>query len=219
MNRTIKNVIIFFIAFVVVFLFVICVYFFIHDSGSNILLINAEREIVSSEQNDSSSNEVIVSDYNEDNKYDENDVVNYFENMEYELENSSSFKENFITVVDFIFYDSEIKGYTFDELSGITKTKIIGIAIKMDSRIEEYAPNYKEIISSNSSINIKEKLVILYMDTATDICSNNEEKCLKVKENFGEIRDDCSIGWEFIKGLLSDGVSKLKGWYEIYSGK
>ena len=44
----------------------------------------------------------------------------------------SKFKEYFILIVDFIFYDSEIKGYRFDELSDSAKTKIENIGGKTE---------------------------------------------------------------------------------------
>ena len=177
-------------------------------------------------ENANNSKENVDANSNVDNKFVEADVVEYFSDMEKEVRESSSFKEKFkeyfITVVDFIFYDKRVCGYTFNELSGSAKAKIIGIALKIDSKIEEYIPNYKESISSTSSSiynNVKEKLVTLYMDIATDVCKDNNEECTKVKEIFADIKCYCMIGWEFIKGLVSGGFAKLKEWYEIYSGK
>lgn len=181
--------------------------------------------------NENNGDDTGITNENNNNDYDntnytEEDVVSYFESMEEEIDTSSSFKdkfkEYFITIVDFIFYDVEIKGYTFDELSGTAKAKIISVALKIDSKIEEYIPGYKESISSTTGMmynDIKEKLVISYMDVSSAICKNNEEECDKVKEIFGEVKEVCKIGWEFIKGLLKSGVTKLKDWYEIYSGK
>lgn len=163
----------------------------------------------------------------DDDRYSEDDVVNYFVNMENEIDNSSSFKEKFkkyfIDIVDFIFYDKKIKGYTFNELGNMAKIEIISVALKIDSKIEEYVPGYKESISSTSSKvynNVKEKLITMYLDISTDICSgDNQKECEKVKEIFGEVKDVCKIGWGFIKSLVSNSVSKLREWYEIYSGK
>lgn len=158
--------------------------------------------------------------------YNEDDVVSYFQNMYDDIEQSGSFKDKFknyfIIIVDFIFYNGEIKGYTFSELSDITKVQIVGLALKIDSKIEEYIPNYKESISNSTGrvyTDIKEKLVTSYMDISSTICNNNENECDKVKEIFGEIKNVCKIGWEFIKNLVKDGFSRLKEWYEIYSGK
>lgn len=176
-------------------------------------------------ENDNDENVAIFDDAKE-NFSSEYDIVSYFENIDNEVEESSSFKEKFkeyfITIVDFIFYEKEIKGYTFDDLSSTSKAKIISIALKIDNKIEEYVPNYKENISSTSNkiyTGIKDKLIVLYMDISTDICKNNEEECNKVKEIFSEIKDVCKIGWDFIKNLFKGGFSKIKDWYEIYSGK
>lgn len=183
---------------------------------------NVNDEDVKEDNSNLSNNNKYNDDYNT-----ENDVVKFFKNMENEIDSSSTFKEKFkkyfIDIVDFIFYDKEIKGYTFDELGSMAKIKIISIALKMDSKIEEYVPNYKENISDTSSKvynNVKEKLITSYLEISTDICSgDNEAECRKVKEIFGEVKDVCKIGWSFIKTLVGNGVTKLRGWYEIYSGK
>lgn len=252
MDKKKKYIIMFSILFAVFLVVIIFVFIevFGSDNFSNILLINNKKENDIQEDmdneydNNNSINEDVVPDdkniitndnqvqkddtlSNESNfTYTEEEVVNYFENIGNDVEKSSSFKEvfkeYFITTIDFIFYDKEIKGYTFDELSGTAKAKVISIALKIDSKIEEYIPNYKENISSTSSkvyVNVKDKLITLYMDVSTDICKDNEKECDKVKEIFSDIKDSCKIGWDFIKGLIGDGFSKVKEWYEIYSGK
>lgn len=168
-------------------------------------------------QNDKDDNE---------NLFSEGDVVSYFEKMGDEVETSGSFKEKFkkyfVIIIDFIFYNEEINGYTFGDLSSTAKAKIISIALKIDNKIEAYIPNYKENITSTGNkiyIDIKDKLIILYMDISTDVCNNNDDGCNKVKEIFKEIKDVCNIGWDFVKGLFQGGFSKVKDWYEIYSGK
>lgn len=192
------------------------------DIDDNVDISDNYDNLDNDEINNSDQDESSTSDY----EYTEDDVVEYFSSMEEEVTESSSFKEKFkeyfITVVDFIFYDKRVMGYTFSELSSSAKAKIISVALKIDSKIEEYIPNYKESISSTGSkiyTNVKEKLVTLYMDIATDICKDNEKECTNVKEIFSDIKDYCKIGWDFIKKLASSGVSKVKEWYEIYSGK
>ena len=186
----------------------------------------------SKEDNDQNSNDVNIKDNSDDNYNDsvtsEEDVVNYFEKNYDEVNNNSwddvkdKAKEYFITIVDFIFYDGKIKGHTFNDLSSTAKLKIISIALKIDNKIEEYIPGYKEKISSNGSKiynNVKEKLVTLYLDISTEICKNHENGCNTAKEIFKDVKDNCKIGWDFIKKLVSSGTSKLKDWYEVYSGK
>ena len=165
------------------------------------------------------------SDNNSDNNVSsEEDVVSYFEKNYNEIDSTNwdnikdKAKGYFITIVDFIFYNGEIKGRTFNELSTSAKLKIISIALKIDNKIEKYVPGYKETLSDKYN-NVKEKLVTLYLDLSVDICKNHEDGCNTAKEIFKDIKDSCKIGWDFIKGLLSAGTSKLKDWYEIYSGK
>lgn len=195
------------------------------ESDSNIYADN-KTEYTDVEYED---NNDFLDDKNDDsvqNSYDEADVVSYFENMEYEVENSTSFKEGFkeyfIAIVDFIFYDGEIKGYTFDGLTGTAKAKIVAIALKMDAKIDEYVPGYKESISSTTGrvyTNIKEKLVTYYMEISSAVCKDNAEECNRVKDIFSDVKEYCKIGWDFIKGLFKNGITKIKDWYEIYSGK
>ena len=189
-------------------------------SESNI--VGSDNENLNIEEEQKSEND---KDDNE-NVFSESDVVSYFEKMGAEVETSGSFKEKckdyFITIVDFICYNEEINGYTFDELSGIAKAKIVSIAIKIDNKIERYIPNYKENIAGTGNkiyTDTKDKLIILYMDISTDVCNNNEDGCNKVKQIFKEIKEGCNIGWDFVKGLFKGGLSKVKDWYEIYSGK
>lgn len=162
------------------------------------------------------------------NAYSEDSVVDYFETMEEDVNNSTfdnlkeKFKEYFITIVDFIFYDKEIKGYTFEELTNSAKLKIISIALKIDNKIEKNIPGYKETISSTGNkvyTNINEKLVTLYMDISVKVCENNSSECEKAKEIFSDVKNVCQISWSFIKSLVTSGLDKLKDWYEIYSGK
>lgn len=185
---------------------------------------------VSNKSNDKDEDETITRQDNNDsseNIKNENDVIQYFENNYNDINSNKASikdkaKEYFIDIVDFIFYDKEIKGYTFSELSDNAKIKVIAFALKIDSKIEEHIPGYKKSISSNGNkiyTDVKEKLVSSYLDLSVKICSNNEDGCNKAKDIFSDIKDNCKIGWSFIKKLASDGGNKLKDWYEIYSGK
>ena len=214
---------------------IICVDLFNNNHNAN----NLSNENISNDliEKDDEENNIIDSGVNVENSddevtdniqnnYSEDDVVSYFENMEYELTNGTSFKEKFkeyfVTIVDFIFYNKEIKGYTFGELTGTAKAKIVAMALKMDSKIDEFVPEYKENISNTTGkiyTDIKEKLIVSYMDISTAICKDNSNECDKVKDIFGDVKDYCKIGWNFIKELFKSGSAKIKDWYEIYSGK
>lgn len=184
-----------------------------------------EEKLDNIQELDEISNDKII---DEKVNYTENDVIGYFENIENDISTSDinviklKGKEYFIKIVDFIFYGEEIRGYTFDELTDMAKLKIIGIGLKVDKKIEEKVPGYKESISNTGDkvySNIKDRLVTLYLDISSKICEKNEDDCIKVKEMFGEIKSFCGIGWDFIKEIASSGTAKLKKWYEVYSEK
>lgn len=224
-----------------VVIILLMVMFWNKDDDKNELLINNNE--VNNKIDDSNGGDATASGddnslddnkYSEDNNdqdknnYSEDEVVAYFDNMEKEITESKwdsvkeKAKDYFITVVDFIFYDKEVKGYSFKELTGTAKIKIISVALKIDSKIEEKVPGYKETISSTSEAvysDVKERLVESYLDISTVICKNNASECETAKNIFGEIKSGCKIGWDFIKKLVTSGASKLKDWYEIYSGK
>ena len=234
-----RNIIILFSFVVVVFIVILCFFYYDNikvDDSYNKHFVNEESASnVQSNINDApiSNNDSNVNDIkyeieykDNDSNVSENNVIEYFKEMENEVLESNTFKEKFkeyfILIIDFIFYEGEIKGYKFNELSNSAKAKIISFALKIDSKIENYIPNYKESISSTSSMvytDINAKLVSAYLDVSSEICKNNDSECEKVKEIFGEIKDYCKIGWEFIKELFNNGTSKIKEWYEIYSGK
>ncbi len=129
-------------------------------------------------------------------------------------------KEYFINAVDFIFYGKDIKGVYFDELSTKAKLKAISITLKIDDFIDKYVPNYKEKIFDTYS-NVKAKLVELYLDKTSEYCAKegNEKVCIEAKNDFEMLKKSYNISWEFIKNMGSKGISKLKQWYEVYSGK
>lgn len=206
------------------------IFFFIKDKHNELEML----EINSSDKNTTNNNENASkeqgkNDNNSTNvdKIYEEEVVDYFEDNYNVINNNwedvkDKTKEYFITIVDFIFYGGEIEGYTFNDLSTSTKLKIISVALKIDSKIEEHIPGYKNTISSNGSKiynNVKERLVTLYLDISTEICRDHENDCDTAKEIFKDIKDNCKIGWNFIENLVSSGTSKLKDWYELYSGK
>lgn len=158
----------------------------------------------------------------DNNNITEDDVVNYVTLLEKEVESESNlekfktkFKDGFITIIDFIFYDTEIKGYKFSDLTNSAKIKIIDSALKIDNKIEEYIPNYKESISSTYN-KAKDKLVMLYLDTTISVCSNNENECDKAKEMFASLKDKISIGFGYIKEIAINGKNKIKDYYEIF---
>lgn len=132
--------------------------------------------------------------------------------------NRNVIKENFIKIVDFIFYDSDINGYYFKDLTNGAKLKVIYYATMLDNLIDKEFPSYKENLSEMYN-NTKAKLVKLYLEKSSEYCKDNENVCKQAKSDFTVLKKSINITFDFIKGLCQDGTQKLKEWYEIYSGK
>lgn len=149
-----------------------------------------------------------------------NNNVTFLENSKNDKKLGEKAKEYFISAVDFIFYDKDIKGVYFKDLTSSAKLKVISLTLKLDNLIEKHYPEYKENISSSYK-NVKTKLVELYLDKTSEYCAKegNEKVCKQAKFDFQELKKAYGITWEFIKNLGSKGLTKLKEWYEVYSGK
>lgn len=161
---------------------------------------------------------------NKEENYTEEQVIAYFKNLDNELTTynnnnnqtiGETIKSNFVKCIDFIFYDEEIGGKTFSELTNSTKLKILELTMSIDSKIDTYFPDYKENISSTYQ-NIKTKIIETYLETTTNICNNDPDLCITAKEGFSKLKDNFGITWDLIKELASNGLTKLKDWYEIW---
>lgn len=182
----------------------------------NDVAINNDESITSNNKNDEVA----------ENTYREEDVISYLTTLDNDLTNyngdkriGDSLKKGFVTVVDFIFYDGTIKGKTFKELSNSAKMKVLEIALSIDQKIEKYFPNYKEEISTKSKdvyLNIKGRVVELYLDITTKICEDNLDTCESAKEGLEDLKTSFSITWDYIKKYSKEGKDKLKDWYEVW---
>lgn len=135
---------------------------------------------------------------------------------------TSSIKEKFVLLIDFIFYEGEIKGKTFKELSDSAKAKVIYYTLLLDSKIDSKWPDYKNTIKSKAS-DLKEKLIAKYMDITTSLCASNESGCEYVKSDFALLKKSLNLTWDIIKSAFSYGYNKtytyLKTWYEVWREK
>lgn len=152
----------------------------------------------------------------------EKDVINYFKSLDSSLDKSknsssitSSIKDGFVTVVDFLFYGKTIKGKTFNELSTSAKLNILKIALSIDQKIDSYFPGYKATLSDKYN-NVKSKVISMYLDITTDVCSKNESTCNAAKDGLSDLKKNFSVTWSFIKDISGVGISKLKNWYEVW---
>ena len=154
---------------------------------------------------------------------DENSVISYFENISNMNSNdatlSEKIKSGFVSIVDFIFYDKEIKGHTFKELTGTAKLKIISIALKIDNKIDSYFPGYKERLSEKYRL-VKEKLALLYAEYTVKLCDAvGEDACNQFKEDFAKMKESFGITGDYLKDAFGNATDKLREWYEEWRYK
>ncbi len=167
------------------------------------------------------------------------EFVTYINNVEQEVttitqktnptvEEQKTLENTFIILTDFIFYDGEINGVTFDELTDSTKQKILDIYETIDKKIESAFPNYKENIASTSKDvygNIKKEVEEL-RDKIKDkyIEEYGQESYDKVEEAYNEsketLKDSAQTTYETLKDVSTEFYentkNKAENWYKNY---
>lgn len=133
----------------------------------------------------------------------------------------------FIYCVDFLFYDGEIKGVKFSDLSEMAREQLISDIITIDNLICSKFPDYKENISEGSSEAFDKASDIIHSGT-TNVKDYSREKLGDENyEKIGEYKDmfveQTSREWDEFKGILGSGYdkgkSKIKDWYEGFKGQ
>ena len=130
-----------------------------NDTENNKVIENNKTNTNSGSNNSNGSN--ANTSTNDVIEYSSNDevVINSLESSLTKINNGSTSDESFsdsakgvfVSIVDFLFYDGEINGVTFDELTDSGKQKVLEIASKVDNAIESKIPGYKETISDIAS--------------------------------------------------------------------
>lgn len=161
----------------------------------------------------------------------DNTIINEMNNTlnSIDAESSSSnfsdkAKATFITIVDFLFYDGTIKGITFNELTDDGKQKVLEIANKIDVKLEEVSPGYKDKISSTTS-NAYNKASEIIKSGASSL--NNFAKEKLGDENYNSIIDAKDELVKYSKNalnlvgsagskLFSSTKDKLNDWYQNF---
>lgn len=189
---------------------------------------NQYVEIETKEQTEQAVSETI------ENK--EEEVIIYFENLEKEVNcyiNESDFdrlkekvKNIAITGIDFIFYGTEIKGVTFDELTTETKNKIMYIVASIDNKIESKVPNYKETIKNKFGqgydyVNEKLDEALTYVDGKLEekygeSYENTKDKASEITES---VKENAINTYERVTEEIGSGFTKIKEWYEEKTNK
>lgn len=151
----------------------------------------------------------------------EMDLVNFFEQetnaIETYNENDMTLREKakntFTTIIDFLFYGKEVKGYTFKELTNSAKLKVISLALKADNKIDQYFPNYKDKVKDKYT-SFKGKLAILYLEVTQSLCETvGDATCNQAKEDFENMKNSFGFTWSLLKELGNSGKEKLSEFY------
>lgn len=192
---------------------------------------NEEKE-EKSEEVPKQSNETIKNEVTKpslSNK--DNTVINEMNNTLNSINTESSTsnfsdkaKATFISIVDFLFYDGTIKGVTFNELTDAGKQKVLELANKIDVKLEEKVPGYKDKISSTTS-SAYNKASEVIKNGASSL--NNFAKEKLGDENYNSIIDAKDELVKYSKNALnlvgsagskifSSTKDKLNDWYQNF---
>lgn len=121
-------------------------------------------------------------------------------------------KEYFITGVDFIFYDKEINGVTFDDLTEEGKKVTLENLETIDGWIMEIAPDYKDKISEKYQV-VKDFVSTTYYDVLESIKESLGE------ENYSAIREKKNEIKESITNPKDKVLEKVSDWYQNFKEK
>ena len=118
-------------------------------------------------------------------------------------------KDIFTTFVDFIFYDGEIYGIKYDELSDGVKEQLYTDFCNIDALVSSYDANYKDDLA-DKYYKIKDYVSPEYYETKDKIIeyigSDNMEKLNEIKEDSKDVGEDL---WEKSKQKLKE---KYENW-------
>lgn len=182
-----------------------------------------------------SSNEQSTTD-NEQPKYSNEDkeAIDTFDKLQKNIDeilNSETVtnakdkvKGAFVTVVDFLFYDSEINGVTFDELTDAGKQKVLQIANAIDTKIESKFPDYKETIADGAkkAFNKASELIKKGANNVKEFSKDklgedNYNAIIDVKDEIVEYtKKAIDIIGDFGSNIFNKGKEYIKEWYENF---
>ena len=118
-------------------------------------------------------------------------------------------KEYFITGVDFIFYDKEMNGVTFDDLTEEGKKVTLENLETIDGWIMEIAPDYKDKIGEKYQV-VKDFVSTTYYDVLESIKESlGEENYSAIQEKKNEIKDS-------ITSTKDKALEKVSDWYQNF---
>lgn len=116
----------------------------------------------------------------------------------------------FITLTDFIFNGTEIKGVKFEDLTSTSKEVVMDIYNAIDNKIKEKYPNYQQTVSEKVE-DVKE--------TAGSVKEYTKEKVVEAigEDNYNSIKEKAIETKDKVvdktKETYNTAKDKVKGWY------
>ncbi len=200
------------------------------NSQNNDVIIDSKENNQNNSSSEIENNNTKNSTVNYSNK--DKTAIQTFNNLNDEIDNilknenvenaKDKAKGTFITIVDFIFYDSEINGVTFDELTDSGKQKVLEIANKIDTKIENKFPNYKDTISdtakeafNKASELIKKGSYNLSEFSKEKLGEDNYNAIINAKDEFIDYtKQAIDIIGDVGSSVFESGKEYIKNWYE-----
>lgn len=192
---------------------------------------NKEEIKIDRKLNDNENKETIKNDnYNEKDNIVIDELNNTLKNIE-ESTQDENFKDKasstFISIVDFLFYDGTIKGISFDELTEKGKEKVLEISSKIDVKLEEKCPGYKEKISNSTSKAYQKasKIIKKGAKNINDFAKSalgdeNYQAIIDAKDELAKYSKDAL---NFVTGagskVFNNTKEKLNEWYQNFKNK
>lgn len=198
---------------------------------------NKEEIKIDSKPNDNENKDISNNkDTIKNDNYNEKDniVIDELNNTLNNIEKSTrdeNFKDKasstFISIVDFLFYDGTIKGVTFDELTEKGKEKVLEIASKIDVKLEEKCPGYKETISNSTSKAYQKasKIIKKGAKNINDFAKNalGDENYQAIIDAKDELAKYSKEALNFVTGagskVFNNTKEKLNEWYQNFKNK
>lgn len=198
---------------------------------------NKEEIKIDSKPNDNENKDVSNNkDTIKNNNYNEkeNIVIDELNNTLKKIEKSTrdeNFKDKasstFISIVDFLFYDGTIKGVTFDELTEKGKEKVLEISSKIDVKLEEKCPEYKEKISNSTSKAYQKASEIIKKGAKNinDFAKNalGDENYQAIIDAKDELAKYSKEALNFVTGagskVFNETKDKLNEWYQNFKNQ
>ena len=148
-------------------------------------------------------------------KYIENDDKSVFTDANIEDFNSKV-KAEIIKITDFVFNGTEINGHTFDELTEQAKLYVMDMLVKIDAKIEEVHPGYKDEIK----IKVKDytgKITDGYYEITEKICTEmGTTACNQAKKDVETMKENFNLTLDLAKVIGKSTIESIKEWYEIF---